>query len=47
MPLYVRLIYTVFSSLPAGNHRQNELKVIWIIFHENLAVKYFKVNQDF
>ena len=38
MPLYIRLIYTVINNLPAGIHRQNELKVIWIIFHENLAV---------
>ena len=35
MPLYIRLIYTVFNNLPAGIHRQNELKVNWIIFHEN------------
>ena len=32
MLLYIRLIYTVINNLPAGIHRHNELKVIWIIF---------------
>ena len=37
LPVYIRRIYIVFNSLSAGIHHQNDLKVIWIIFHENPA----------
>ena len=37
-PLFIRLIYAVFKSLPADIYRQNDLKVIPNIFRENIAV---------